>query len=286
MPITSRLRQIADSSWFQQTVTIVIILAGVLVGLETYPHLVAAYGDWMHLADKIILGIFVAEIVVKMGAEGKTPWKYFRDPWNVFDFTIVTLSFLPIAGQAIVVLRLIRLLRVLRLVRALPKLQLLVGALLKSLPSMGYVGLLLFILFYVYAVAGTFLFGHHDPGHFGTLQRSFLTLFETVTLEGWVDVLNVQMEVRPVAAVLFFLSFILLGTMIMLNLFIGVIMNGMQEAQSEALTAKREVLQAIGGTETTIREELARLRARLREVDEHITQIEAHPHAEPMRRSG
>jgi voltage-gated sodium channel len=228
-----------------------------------------------------------------MAAEGATFWRYFRDPWNVFDFTIVAASFLPFAGQGVVVLRLIRLLRVLRLVHALPKLQLLVGALLKSLPSMGYVSLLLLLLFYIFAVSGTFLFGHNDPRHWGTLERSFLTLFETVTLEGWVDVLDIQMQgcarsgyedapelctqsaARPVIAVVFFVSFILMGTMIMLNLFIGVIMNGMQEAHAESDRLKAEDAAAASlGTAPSLKDEIDRLRAKLAEIGEQAQRIE------------
>ncbi len=160
--------------------------------------------------------------------------------------------FLPFQGQAVTVLRLLRLLRVLRLVHALPRLQVLVNALLKSVPSMGYVSLFLGLLFYVYAVAGVFLFGHNDPVHFQSLERAFLSLFQIVTLEGWVDVLYTNMygcdtygydagsllpctapAARPVVSILYFVSFILLGTMIILNLFIGVIMKSMEEAQEE-----------------------------------------------------
>lgn len=246
-------RRIAQSPRFQQFITAVILFAGVIVGAETYPSFHEEHAATLHHLDQVVLAIFTLEIVVKVVAEGSRPWRYFRDPWNVFDFVVVTASFLPIgAGQAIVVLRLVRLLRVLKLVRALPKLQLLVSALLKSIPSMGYVSALLFLLFYVYGVAAVFLFGKNDPIHFRNLQISVLSLFRAVTLEDWTDLMYTQMygcagygyegspglcthsTAYPVAGALFFVSFILLGTMIILNLFIGVIMNGMNEAQAEA----------------------------------------------------
>ena len=131
--------------------------------------------------DQVILWIFVVEIVIKMGAEGKQPWRYFADPWNVFDFIIVAVCFLPINAEYAAVLRLLRLLRVLKLVRALPRLQILVGALLKSIPSMGYVSLLLLMLFYVYACAAVILFGENDPVHFRNLPLAMLSLFRVVT---------------------------------------------------------------------------------------------------------
>ena len=244
-------RSIANSQRFQTFITWVIVLAGVLVGMETYPGLVARHGDILHALDKLVLGIFVLEIAIKMIGEGKRPWRFFNDSWNVFDFVIVAAAFLPVGSQYVTVLRLARLLRVLRLVRALPRLQVLVSALLKSIPSMGYVSLLLFLLFYVYGVAGVFLFGENDPVHFNSLQLAMVSLFRAVTLEDWTDLMYIQMygceaygyegnplctasQAYPVAGALFFISFVLLGTMIILNLFIGVIMNGMAEAQKES----------------------------------------------------
>lgn len=246
-------KKIANAAWFQNFVTVVILLAGVLVGLETYPSVVEQHHTLLHVGDQIILWIFVVEIVVKMAAEGNKPWRYFLDPWNVFDFIIVAACFLPFEGNAVTVLRLLRLLRVLKLVKALPKLQILVGALLKSIPSMVYVSVLLFLLFYVYAVAAVFLFGENDPLHFRNLEMAMLSLFRVVTLEDWTDVMYINMygcdrygydassvvqcmtpKPQPVIAALYFVSFVLSGTMIILNLFIGVIMSGMAEAQAEA----------------------------------------------------
>ena len=76
------LRTIADSSLFQNFIIFVIVLAGVAVGLETYPAIASQYGPTLHIVNDVILWIFVAEVVIKMGAEGKKPWRYFYDPWN------------------------------------------------------------------------------------------------------------------------------------------------------------------------------------------------------------
>lgn len=269
-------KKIVDAKWFQIFIILVIVSAGVVVGLETYPGLMESSGTLLHLLDNIILWIFVLEIVLKIVAKGNKPWEFFYDGWNVFDFIIVAVCFMPIGGAYIAVLRLARILRVFRLVSAMPKLQLLVGALLKSIPSMSYVGILLFLLFYIYAVLGTFMFGQNDPIHFGSLQVSMMTLFKTITLEGWIDFMNIQFygsdiygyeqfpntvrvpSAHPIAAPVYFLSFILLGTMIMLNLFIGVIINGMEETHKE-----EEV------------KELARIRHEMKgmSVEEEITLI-------------
>lgn len=274
------LKKIAEADWFTNFVTFVIILAGVVVGMETYPGIVAKHEGMLHLLNEIILWIFVAEVVIKMGAEGSKPWMYFKDPWNVFDFLIVAVCFVPGAGSYAVILRLVRLLRVLKLLSALPRLQLLVGALLKSLPSMGYVTILLGLLFYVYAVAAVFIFGANDPMHFETLHLAALSLFRVVTLEDWTDVMYINMygcdeygyggvehlctdpNAMPVVAAAFFVSFVLLGTMVILNLFIGVIMNGMEEAtmeQEEFDERERRKSQGITEAEHSLEHELFEL---------------------------
>jgi voltage-gated sodium channel len=254
-------RSIAQANWFHYFITGVIVLAGALVGIETSPAMVESYGGALHFLDRLILAIFVIEIVIKLVAEGNAPWRYLRDPFNCFDFAVVAVSLLPLGAQYITVLRLVRLLRVLRLVHALPRLQILVSALLKSIPSMAYVAVFLGLLFYVYGVAGVFLFGQNDPARFGTLGAAMLSLFTVVTLEGWAELMYFQLhgcealaegaaavalckssQAHPVAAPLYFITFILFGTMIVLNLFIGVIMSSMQEAAIE--TARAEELKA------------------------------------------
>ena len=136
--MTALLHKVASSPLFQNFITAVILFAGVLVGLETYPDFHARHLSVFHLFDQVVITIFVLEVLVKVGAEGNRPWRYFFDGWNCFDFSIVVACLLPFGGQALTVLRLLRLLRVLKLVKALPKLQILVSALLRSIPSMGF----------------------------------------------------------------------------------------------------------------------------------------------------
>ncbi len=255
----SFFKKIADAAWFKNTITAVILFAGVLVGIETYQEFAAQHKGLIELLNAIVLVIFVIEIVVKILAEGKEPWNFFKDGWNVFDFIIVAAAFLPFGSGSIAILRLLRLLRVLKLINALPKLQMIVSALLKSIPSMGYVTVLLLLLFYIYAVAGVFFFGPNDPIHFANLETSMLSLFRVVTLEDWTDVMYINMfgcsnygydgnmdlctqsMAQAKLSVIFFVSFVLMGTMIILNLFIGVIMKGMEEAESEMqLNAAKE----------------------------------------------
>lgn len=285
-----KLKQIADAPWFSNFITIVIILAGVLVGIETYPELAHRFHTPIFILDQLILWIFVSEVVVKMGAEWPKPQRYFLDPWNVFDFIIVAACFLPFSGGAITVLRLLRLLRVLKLVRALPKLQILVGALLKSIPSMGYVSLLLLMLFYVYAVAAVFMFGENDPIHFKNLQIAMLSLFRAVTLEDWTDLMYINMygcanygydgnehlctnsSYQPGLGAAFFVSFVLFGTMVILNLFIGVIMSGMDEAQADAARELDEERRAKGEL-PSVDDELHDIEHQLLELQESLSHV-------------
>ncbi len=241
-----QINKIVESGLFRYFILGVILVSGIIVGIETYPDIYNSHHLLLHTIDRIILLIFGIEITLKILAKGNRPWDFFKDPWNVFDFIIVGVCFIPgIDTHYIAVLRLARVLRVFRVISIFPKLQILVNALLKSIPSMGYVIVLLALIFYIYAVMGTFLFGIKDPVHFGNLHVSMITLFKVLTLEGWTDIMNVQFygtsdpmaeyNARPTsyASVIYFVSFILLGAMIIMNLFIGVIMNSMQESHQE-----------------------------------------------------
>lgn len=194
--------------------------------METSSALVERHGALLGVLNAMVPGIFAIEAALKMAAHGRQPWRYFADGWNVFDFAVLVVCLVPIGGPFAAMLRLARALRLLRLFPALPRLQLLVGALLKSLSSMGYVGL----LFYVYAVAGVHFFGTHDPVHFGTLSAALFSPFRVVTPDNWTDICASQLGAAPVVkAVVYFVSFILFGTMFMLNPFIGIVMNSMPD---------------------------------------------------------
>lgn len=223
--------RIANNKWFQRFIILVIVIAAILVGIETYPATHEKYLQAFKAADHIIQALFTIEIIIRILAYGKKPLAFFKSGGNVFDFLITALFYVPLGGPYAAVLRLLRLLRVLRLITALPRLQLLVGALIKSVPSMGYITLLLLIQMYIFAVLGNVLFGHTDPENFGNLGAALLTLFEIITLEGWVDIMAQQPQ--NIVTVLYFVSYILLGTMIVLNLFIGVILGGFEDVKKE-----------------------------------------------------
>lgn len=246
------LKRIVKTRWFNNVILLLIVCAGILTGLETYPAIDAQYGSIIKALDILILCVFIVEIFMKMGAESPRPWRYFYDSWNVFDFCIVVFCLLPTAVSHYgTVLRLARVLRVVRLVSQVRRLQLLVATLFKSLPSMSYVILLLFLLFYIYATIGTLTFSKNDPVHFGNLQCSMLSLFRAVTLEDWTDLMYTQIygsdnygyqdyphiaresQAYPVFATFYFVSFILIGSMIIVNLFIGIIINSLMDIREE-----------------------------------------------------
>lgn len=265
-------KQLTESRPFQMFIIAVILLAGLLAGIETDKVLVRNMGGLFEVLDLAVIGIFVLEIGLRITAHGRRPVGFFRDGWNVFDFLIVGFSLLPGGGPFFTVLRLARVLRLLRLVTALPKLRLLVGALVKSLSAMGYVSLLLALLFYIYAVVGVHLFGDSDAD-FGSLSTALLTLFRIVTLDNWGDIFNRAIMHAPVAEVaIFFVTFIVLGTMIILNLFIGIIMNSMSEMHAEIEEGKRQQHPQTE-VQPTLDSELASLEQHITSLQERVQRL-------------
>lgn len=237
--------------------------SAVLVGLETYKTLYDQYKSVFTVLDYTIQGIFTIEIILRILAYGRRPYNFFKSANNIFDFLITALFYLPFGGPYASVLRLVRIFRIFRLFTALPQLQILVGALLKSIPSMGWISVLLLIAMYVYAVLGSFLFGATDPEHFGNLGIALLTLFQIITLEGWTEIMHAQGD--GIVPPLYFISFILIGTMIILNLFIGVVINGFDEVKKEleAELEKKTKRPALRKEMKQISDQLDELRQRL-----------------------
>ena len=242
---------ITKSRTFNVYIFSLITFSAILIGIETYPDIASKYRDLIVLLDRFIITCFVLEIGLKIIAMERRPWQFFRDSWNVFDFIIVAVCLIPSDDtHFFAVFRILRVLRILRMITFLPKLRLLIGALLKSIPSMGYVVLLIAILFYVYAIVGVFVFGANDPLHFGDLHHTMVTLFKVLTLEGWIDIMNTHilgpttegnLQIVSFWPFLYFASFILIGAMIIMNLFIGVIMNSMDESQKELTQELRKM---------------------------------------------
>lgn len=244
-----------------------IIFNAILIGLETSKAFAESYGGWLDAGNDIILGVFIVEAALKIIAVAPRLRLYFGNGWNLFDFSIVVLSLIPATGEFALVARLIRVLRVLRLISAVPQLRLIVATLVRSIPSMGHVILLMSVIFYIYGITGFHLFEAHDPERWGTLGASLLTLFQMVTLEGWVEVMNTAMQAHSWSWI-YFVSFILIGTFVVLNLFIAVVINNLEQSKHEQLeglnqpTTHREVLAELERTRRAL-QDLQRKIARL-----------------------
>lgn len=230
---------VVANKWFDRTIIALIILNAAILGFETSSSLNTKYGALFELINQIVLGVFILEAVMKITAVAPQFGKYFKNGWNIFDFSIILLSLIPATGQFAMIARLARLLRVLRLISALPELRLIVTTLLRSIPGMANVMLLMSVIFYIYAIMGFHLFHEHDPEHWRNIGISLLTLFRVATLEDWTDVMYTAMELSPMAWA-YFVSFVVLGTFVIINLFIAIVINNLDEAKAEKLKELRQ----------------------------------------------
>jgi len=219
-------RRLAESVAFQAAIIGVIIVNAVLVGLETSPRLVREYGPLFSAAHLVVLALFIGELAIRIAAHRFRLGTFLRDGWNLFDFLVVAVSLTPGVGAFTSVARIARVLRVARLVSVSPKLRLIVGTMTRSIPSLAHVSLLLALLLYLYAVIGVNLFGAHDGQHWGGLGKALLTLFQILTLEGWVEIQAAAMA-KSSWAWLYFGSFVIIEVFVVVNLFIAVVLNNL-----------------------------------------------------------
>ncbi len=233
-----KLDQIKSSRLFETLVIIVIVVSAISVGAHTYP-LPPGFIKSLAIIDDMISIIFCVEIGIRILAEHKTR-NFFRSGWNIFDFTIVTVSLIPIANSEVVwVARLVRIFRVLRLISYVPQLRIIIDALWRAIPRIGYVVLLMFILFYIYATVGSIFFGDINPALWGNVSIAMLTLFKILTMEGWVEFLN---EIMPVYSMswIYFLTFIFFVAFIFLNIMVAIVIDAWQEGQQSLRESLQE----------------------------------------------
>ncbi len=255
--------KIVNTAIFQRFIVFVILFNAAIIGVETYPVVAEPHAALLRGLDVFCLSVFVLEIILKIVACGRRPLDYFRSGWNVFDFIIVAAAFIPGLSSQATILRLVRLLRVLRLLSAMPGLQVLVSALAHSIPRIGQMAMLAGLLFYVYAVVGQTLFAEHDPKHWATLHISLLSLFRTLTLEDWTDLMYTGMELYPWAWV-YFVSFVLLATFVIFNMLIGIILNSMEEARNTVLAEQ------LKESNFEMEQQLADIRKALDNIERHL----------------
>jgi len=266
--LRSQMKTLIENKYFQRLIIALILINAILLGLETSPVVMDKAGTFILTLDKIILTLFVVEIVLRIYVNRLAFWK---DPWSLFDFSVVAIALIPASGP-FAVLRALRVLRVLRLLTMVPSMRRVVGALLAAIPGLGSIGLMLLIIYYVFAVIATNLFGSSYPEWFGTLGNSFYTLFQIMTLESWsMGIARPVMDNFPYAWA-FFVPFILIATFTMLNLFIAIIVNAMQ---SFSAAEHQETVDALHQTqehiETDLHSEIQTLRSEIKEIKQLIT---------------
>jgi voltage-gated sodium channel len=222
--------RMADSAWFQYGIIAVILLNAVVIGLDTYDSIDDRFGDTLFVLNEVFLGIFTVEILIRILAYGHRPHDFLRSGWNLFDFVVVAAAYLPWVRESVTLLRVVRLLRVTRLFAVMPGLRVVVLGLSRSIGPILSLSALTFLMLYVYAIVGWAWFGDYDPKSFGNVGRALLSLFQILTLEGWNEFLNREMA-RYDLAWIYFVSFVLIGTFVVLNLVIAIIVNSMDEVR-------------------------------------------------------
>ena len=229
------MRKIVDSRIFRSAVFGVILLNAVILGLETSPVIKSYAGDALDVLDKICIGFFVVELIMRLCAYRI---KIFKSGWNIFDLLIVICSLITTidAISSMRVIRLFRELRTIRLISGLKTMQIIVNAIVKSLPSLAYTACLMLILYYVYAVIGVDLYGKSNPVEFGSIFSTMITLFQLMTFDGWAtDLMRPMMELHPYCW-MYFVSFVILSAILMLNIVVGIAVNFV----SDSYASKRE----------------------------------------------
>jgi voltage-gated sodium channel len=252
-----------EGAGFQRFITILIVLNGISLGMETSPAIMGRIGPLLVWFDHAVLAVFTFEIIGKLVYRRL---RFFRDGWNVFDITIVAFALIPASGP-LAVLRALRILRILRLVSVVPQLRRVIQALLTAIPGMASVVMIISMIFYVGAVLSTKLYGDTFPQWFGTIGESMYTLFQLMTLESWsMGIVRPVMEVHP-SSWIFFVPFIIVTSFAILNMFIGIIVDSMQTVHEEDGKAERVNEAAeTNATMTDIASDLRTLRNELREM--------------------
>ena len=259
--------KIRNHDVFEGIVISIIIISAIMVGFRTYDEVFPPeVFQIFSVLDYAVTIFFLIEIIIRVYSYEKAR-DFFKENWNIFDFTIVALSLIPIASlDGVIIGRLLRVFRLLRLISFIPQFRILIESLITAIPRVGYVLLFIFIETYIFAAIGSILYSGIDPEHWGNIGVAMLTLFQTATLEGWPDLLDKAYSSRPFAWI-FFLSFIILNSFIFLNMIVGVIIDVMIR-QNDAYES--EEMQALG-----------KILRRIESVEENVNTVKSNLGAEP-----
>ncbi|MGY0219985.1 ion transporter [Endozoicomonadaceae bacterium StTr2] len=229
--LQARFQAIRSNKLFELFVISIIIFSAMVIGVKTFP-IPDAMSRIIAILDWGITLFFLIEITIRFLAE-ENKRHFFKSGWNIFDTIIVVVSLIPAEDTELALVgRLIRIFRVLRMVSMIPELRLLLGALVKALPQLGYVMLLMFIIFYIYAAVGSTFFYNINPELWGDIAISILTLFRVMTFEDWTDVMYETMEVYPLSWA-YYISFIFFTAFAFLNMIIGIVVNVLEQERQQ-----------------------------------------------------
>lgn len=257
-----RFQKIRDNKAFELFVIAVIIFSSLMIGIRTY-ELNPTFESILWVLDYGVTLFFVIEIAIRMAAEDRLR-DFFKKGWNVFDFIIVVVSLIPLDdSEYALIARMLRLFRVMRLISFVPELRVLVSALITALPRMGYVALLMFIIFYLYAVIGNLLFAHINPTLWGDLGISLLTLFRVATFEDWTDVMYETMTVYSLSW-MYYITFIFFSAFVFLNMMIGIVVDVLAEEHQKMEAEKMgETLEEHQSFEARMQQDMNELNRKL-----------------------
>lgn len=240
----ARCRRLVGSSRFDAAILLVIVANALVLGAETYPAVVDAQGTLLRRLNDAFLGVFVVELLLRMIASldpagpRATVRRFAGNRWNLFDLVVVVASFLPGLRENATLLRLLRLARIVRVVRFLPDLQVIFGAVLRSIPGVASLAVMSALLIYVYGMVGWLIFHDHDPEQFGTIGSAMVTMFVLLTLENLPDYIAAGRDLSD-WTLLFYLSYVLVASFLIFNLFIGIVIGSMEEARAQDREEKR-----------------------------------------------
>ena len=261
----SRIARLVDSQAFTAAILAVIAANAVVLGAQTYESVNREYGDVLNALNTAFLAIFVVELALRIAAYGRQPHRFFTSGWNIFDFVVVTAALLPVVRESSTLLRLARVVRVVRVIRLLPDLRVLILAVARSLPPLASMTVLTALILFLYGMAGWLMFGDEDPDAWGNIGAALLTLFVMLTLENFPATLERGVEIEP-WSILYFVSFVLVAALIVLNVLIGVVLHSMEEAREiERLRERQEGGAAAADAELV--ERIATLRSALDELE-------------------
>ena len=235
------LARVVYSSQFELVIAFIILVNAVSLALLTMPEIDPEVRKTLGELDKFALYIYLVELIMRLVSYGKRPWEFFRQGWNVFDFTIVVLSFGVFTGETII-LRLLRIFRLIRIFRFLPEVRVLTSSVVKSLPPLMSVGVLIFLALFIYGMAGVYLFGEQLPDSWGNITLALTSLFILLTLENFPNYLEEAVAISP-WALPFYLSYIFIVVFTVLNVLIGIVLNAMDEAREENKERKRKMIE-------------------------------------------